>query len=145
MLLPLLGVGVLRFVQPGRRRRWLAVGVVIGTATAVGALFMTANFADCIVTSAPRGCFWDGLIAGLILVAALLLALRYAVGGDRSRYDGLLLLAAWAGIGLTPGLLLFFTGWGLFIFTVGRWTREEGLHWGFMEVRDDHREDFPEW
>lgn len=142
---PIAGAISMRWLGDRRPRAmaWLAV-LAAGLAALLGlTLFIAERHYACALITGDSNCLWEGMGTLSLFFAGLGLALKMRSDiAAQCPYEAityrliLLMIAGWAGLGLSPNLLFWILSWALFSSAFYRWLDKMGVFWGFMVVHD---------
>jgi hypothetical protein len=128
-----------------RAQRRLAVFILGTTGLIALILFLLNRYYACMLSFGRENCLFDAaatlsLILLSIILARACIVLRIDNAGQD--YTSMLLLGgSWAGMGLSQNLFLLLVFINLFLISLARWLRREGIGWRFLVLRDDYRDE----
>lgn len=149
MGLPLIGILIIWCWGDKFRRvqGWLALSIFGLVGLVALTLFLLNRQYACILSSGRQNCLFDGLATLSLFGLSLVLAKASLLGQSHNDADRagderlrLLLVSAWAGMGLTENLLVLLIALNLFLFVVHRWLKRRGLTWRILALRDDYQD-----
>ena len=126
-------------------QRWLAVTILVIVGLIALSLFLLNQHYACILSLGKGNCLFEGLATLSLFLLSLVVARSCIFLRDESVGQVyilmLLLISAWAGMGLVENLLALLIFLNLFFFVIDRLLRRQGISWRFLILRDDYKDD----
>ena len=132
--------------RPLHIQRWLAVIILVIVGLIALSIFLLNQHYACVISPGKQNCLFEGLATLSLFVLSLVVTRSCIIlRGENLRQVYilmLLLISAWAGMGLVENLLALLAFLNLFYFVMDRLLRRQEISWHFLVLRDDYKDDF---